>query len=102
VLQVLERFNHPVSIVTKSAGVLRDLDILQSLAQRNLVRVHLSITTLDAALARVMEPRAAAPARRLAAVEALAPHSGRFAEPVAPPVSNLRPKGRRKRGNVEF
>jgi DNA repair photolyase len=72
VLQVLERFNHPVSIVTKSAGVLRDLDILQSLAQRNLVRVHLSITTLDAALARVMEPRAATPARRLAAVEALA------------------------------
>ena len=71
VLQVLERFNHPVSIVTKSAGVLRDLDILQSLASRNLVRVHLSVTTLDTALARVMEPRAAAPARRLQAVEAL-------------------------------
>ena len=71
VLQVLERFGHPVSIVTKSAGVLRDLDILQSLAARNLVRVHLSVTTLDAALARVMEPRAAAPLRRLQAVEAL-------------------------------
>ena len=71
VLQVLDRFNHPVSIVTKSAGVLRDLDILQSLAERNLVRVHLSVTTLDAALARVMEPRAATPARRLQAVEAL-------------------------------
>ena len=71
VLQVLDRFNHPVSIVTKSAGVLRDLDILQSLAQRNLVRVHLSVTTLDTALARVMEPRAATPARRLQAVEAL-------------------------------
>ncbi len=71
VLQVLDRFNHPVSIVTKSAGVLRDLDILQSLAGRNLVRVHLSVTTLDAALARVMEPRAAAPARRLQAVEML-------------------------------
>ena len=71
VLQVLDRFNHPVSIVTKSAGVLRDLDILQSLAGRNLVQVHLSVTTLDTALARVMEPRAATPARRLAAVEAL-------------------------------
>jgi len=71
VLQVLDRFNHPVSIVTKSAGVLRDLDILQSLAQRDLVCVHLSVTTLDAGLARVMEPRAATPARRLQAVEAL-------------------------------
>lgn len=72
VLQVLDRFNHPVSIVTKSAGVVRDLDILQSLASRNLVRVHLSVTTLDAALARVMEPRAATPARRLQAVDTLA------------------------------
>ena len=61
VLQVLDRFNHPVSIVTKSAGVVRDLDILQSLASRNLVRVYLSVTTLDAKLARCMEPRAATP-----------------------------------------
>ena len=72
VLEVLERFGHPVSIVTKSAGVLRDLDILQRLAQRRLVRVWLSVTTLDAGLARKMEPRAATPARRLAAVTALA------------------------------
>ncbi len=72
VLEVLERYGHPVSIVTKSAGVLRDLDILKRLAARNLVRVHLSVTTLDAALARVMEPRAATPSRRLAAVSALA------------------------------
>ncbi len=72
VLEVLERFGHPLSIVTKSAGVLRDLDILQRLAQRGLVRVWLSVTTLDPALARVMEPRAATPARRLAAVSALA------------------------------
>ncbi len=71
VLEVLERFGHPLSIVTKSAGVLRDLDILQRLAARNLVRVWLSVTTLDPALARVMEPRAATPARRLAAVAAL-------------------------------
>jgi DNA repair photolyase len=72
VLQVLDRFNHPLSIVTKSAGVLRDLDILQSLARRNLVRVYLSVTTLDAALARAMEPRAATPMRRLQAVRDLA------------------------------
>lgn len=72
VLEVLDRFNHPVGVVTKSAGVLRDLDILTSMAQRNLVRVHLSITTLDPRLARVMEPRAATPARRLQAIARLA------------------------------
>jgi DNA repair photolyase len=71
VLEVMERFGHPVSIVTKSAGVLRDMDILQRLAARGLVRVWLSITTLDATLARCMEPRAASPERRLAAVAAL-------------------------------
>lgn len=72
VLEVLERFGHPVGIVTKSAGVLRDLDILQRLAARGLVRVFLSVTTLDAGLARRMEPRAATPERRLSAIAALA------------------------------
>jgi DNA repair photolyase len=71
VLQVLDRFNHPVSIVTKSAGVLRDLDILSSMAARRLARVYVSVTTLDPALARVMEPRAATPARRMHAVAEL-------------------------------
>jgi DNA repair photolyase len=71
VLEVLDRYNHPVGIVTKSAGVLRDLDILSSMAQRNLVRVHMSVTTLDPHLARVMEPRAATPMRRLHAVAEL-------------------------------
>jgi DNA repair photolyase len=71
VLEVLERYGHPLSIVTKSAGVLRDMDILQRLAARGLVRVFLSVTTLDAALARRMEPRAATPERRLAAIAAL-------------------------------
>ena len=71
VLQVLDRYNHPVSIVTKSAGVLRDLDILAPMAKRRLARVYLSITTLDPALARVMEPRAATPARRLHAIAEL-------------------------------
>jgi DNA repair photolyase len=65
VLEVLDRHNHPVSIVTKSAGVLRDLDILSSMAARSLARVYVSVTTLDASLARRMEPRAAAPGRRV-------------------------------------
>jgi DNA repair photolyase len=68
ILEVLERYGHPVGIVTKSALVLRDLDILVRMAQRNLVKVALSVTTLDPHLARVMEPRAATPARRLDAL----------------------------------
>ena len=71
VLEVLDRFNHPLTIVTKSAGVLRDIDILQGMAKRNLVRVCLSVTTLDPALARKMEPRANTPARRLQAIAEL-------------------------------
>ena len=71
VLQVLDRYNHPVGIVTKSAGVLRDLDILTSMAKRRLARVYVSVTTLDAALARRMEPRAATPERRLHAIAEL-------------------------------
>jgi DNA repair photolyase len=72
ILEVLDRYGHPVGIVTKSALVLRDLDILTRMAQRNLVKVALSVTTLDPRLARVMEPRAATPARRLDALGELA------------------------------
>src|SRR5258708_4539131 len=72
ILEVLERAGHPVGIVTKSALILRDLDILTRLAERNLVKVALSVTTLDAKLARTMEPRAATPGPRL---EALRPMS---------------------------
>jgi DNA repair photolyase len=71
-LEVLERFQHPVLAVTKSAGILRDRDILARMAERNLARVALSVTTLDAKLARTLEPRAAAPHRRLAAIRELA------------------------------
>ena len=71
VLEVLLRFRHPVSIVTKSASIVRDLDILGELAKLKLVHVYLSVTTLDPALARVMEPRASAPSLRLRAVSAL-------------------------------
>ena len=72
ILRVLSDFNHPVSIVTKSDGVLADLDLLAGMAARNLAKVYLSITTLDGGLARRLEPRAAAAAKRLAAVHALA------------------------------
>ncbi len=71
ILQVLTKFNHPVSILTKSALITRDLDLLRPMASASIVRTMLSITTLDARLARAMEPRASAPARRLAAVKAL-------------------------------
>jgi DNA repair photolyase len=72
ILEVLNKANHPVSIVTKSAMVVRDIDILSELAAKNLVRVSLSVTTLDRKLARTMEPRASTPTRRLEAVRALA------------------------------
>jgi DNA repair photolyase len=65
ILEVLERAGHPVGIVTKSALVQRDIDILSRMAKRNLVKVALSVTTLDARIARTMEPRAATPLRRL-------------------------------------
>ena len=70
-LEVLDRANHPVTIVTKSSLILRDLDILASMARRNLCSVAISITTLDRNLARVMEPRATTPARRVEAVRLL-------------------------------
>ncbi|API53093.1 radical SAM protein [Rhizobium leguminosarum] len=71
ILEVLNKANHPVSIVTKSAMILRDLDILQEMAAKNLVRVGISVTTLDRKLARTMEPRAATPPRRLETIRTL-------------------------------
>ena len=72
ILRVLSDWNHPVTIVTKGAMVERDLDFLAPMAERGLVHAALSVTTLDPALSRAMEPRAPAPARRLRAIEALA------------------------------
>src|SRR5918911_157994 len=65
ILEVLEAHGHPVGIVTKSALVVRDVDILSRMAERQLAKVAISITTLDPKLARRMEPRAASPAKRL-------------------------------------
>jgi DNA repair photolyase len=72
IIEVLAEFNHPFGIVTKSASVTRDLDLLEPLAEKELVKVALSVTTLDPKIARAMEPRAASPSRRLAAMETLA------------------------------
>ncbi len=72
ILEVLERTSHPVGIVTKSALITRDIDILARMAERQLARVCISITTLDAKIARAMEPRAPTPTKRLDAVRQLA------------------------------
>jgi DNA repair photolyase len=72
ILEVLRDFRHPVAIVTKSPLILRDLDILSEMARMGLAKAALSVTTLDRELARVMEPRAGTPTRRLQAVEGLA------------------------------
>jgi DNA repair photolyase len=71
ILEVLEQAGHPVGIVTKSALVARDIDILSRLAKRNLAKVAISVTSLDPKLARTMEPRAPTPQRRLEALKAL-------------------------------
>ncbi len=71
VLQVAQRFNQPMGMITKSALVMRDLDILAPMAERHLAKVAISLTTLDPKLARIMEPRAAAPHRRLETIRTL-------------------------------
>jgi DNA repair photolyase len=71
ILEILDKANHPVVIVTKSALILRDIDILKSMAERGLVKVGISVTTLDRKLARTMEPRASTPAKRLEAIKTL-------------------------------
>ena len=72
VLEVLQRFNHPLSIITKSVLIARDADILGAMGREGLASALVSITTLDRKLARAMEPRASAPAKRLEAISRLA------------------------------
>lgn len=83
-LEVLERCRHPFTLVTKSAGVERDLDLLTRAAERHQVYTMVSVTTLDADLCRKLEPRAAAPWRRLQAVRRLADAGVPVAVNVAP------------------
>jgi DNA repair photolyase len=89
VLEVLDKANHPVVIVTKSALILRDIDILKSMAERGLVKVGISVTTLDRKLARSMEPRASTPARRLEAIKSLSEAGVPVAVMMAPVIPAL-------------
>jgi len=91
ILETLWRARHPVSIVTKSNLVLRDLDIIAPMAREGLIRVSVSVTTLDRSLARKMEPRAPTPARRLEAIEKLAAAgvpTGVMVAPIVPAVND--------------
>ncbi|HWA59729.1 MAG TPA: PA0069 family radical SAM protein [Caulobacteraceae bacterium] len=72
VIETLSRFSHPFSIITKSALIARDVDLMGPMGQANLVRAAVSVTSLDRSLARAMEPRAATPERRLWAIRQLA------------------------------
>lgn len=71
ILDVMERWRHPVALITKSQLIIRDIDILARLAERGLAKAAISVTTLDRRIARMMEPRAAAPHRRIEAIRML-------------------------------
>ena len=72
VVELLHRCDHPLAIVTKGSGVERDIELLAPMAQKSLAAVYVTITTLDARLARILEPRASAPYRRLRTIRTLA------------------------------
>lgn len=91
VLEVLYEHRHPVGIVTKSSLIERDLDLLAAMAKLRLVRVFISIGTLDPNVARLLEPRATAPWRRIEAIRTLTSHGvdcGVFVAPVIPFVTD--------------
>ena len=89
ILEVLQAASHPFSVITKSALIARDLDILGPMGAARLAKVAVSITTLDRKLARVMEPRAATPERRLWAVEALSKSGVNVSVMFAPVIPGL-------------
>ncbi len=89
ILEVLDAASHPVTIVTKSALVTRDIDILSRMAERGLAKVAVSVTTMDRALARAMEPRASTTSRRLEALRALSEAGVPTSVLVAPVVPGL-------------
>jgi DNA repair photolyase len=101
VLEVLLETGHPCTIVTKNAGVERDLDLLVEMARRNLVFVAVSVTTLDNRLAAKLEPRASAPHRRLQAIARLSAAgvaTGVFAAPIIPAINDRDLEGILERG----
>lgn len=89
ILETLARHRHPLSIITKNAMILRDLDLLAPLAAARLARVFISVTTLDPTLARRLEPRASAPAARLRAIRALSSAGIQVGAMVAPIIPGL-------------
>jgi DNA repair photolyase len=91
-LEVLLRYGHPLTIVTKGSLILRDLDLLSQLAERRLVSVYISLTTLDDELKRILEPRAAAPAARLRAIRVLRENRipvGVLCSPMIPMINDM-------------
>ncbi|MEK6594072.1 MAG: PA0069 family radical SAM protein [Pseudomonadota bacterium] len=92
ILEVLAECEHPLTIVTKSALIERDLDLLAPMARKRLVHVFVSVTTLDRVLARRLEPRAAAPARRLEALQRLSAAGVPVGVMVAPVIPALNDK----------
>lgn len=88
-LEVLAEYRNPVAVVTKNHLVTRDIDLLSELARYDAAAVYLSVTTLDTQLQRVMEPRTSIPARRLAAIEALARAGVPVGVMVAPVIPGL-------------
>lgn len=91
VLELCLEVGHPVTITTKSARVLGDIDLLQELAQRGLTAVSISVTSLDAKLSGILEPCASSPAKRLAALEALAKagvHTNVSVSPIIPAITD--------------
>lgn len=91
ILEVLQEFHHPFTIVTKSSLILRDLDILSDMALKQLCSVHISVTTLDNELKRKLEPRTASPAARLSTLQALAQSgipSGVLVAPIIPKIND--------------
>ena len=92
IIEVLAKHSHPLTIVTKSHLVQRDMDLLQELAERSLVQVFISVTTLDAGLANKLEPRASSPFRRIQTIEKLVEAgipTGLLLAPVIPAVNDM-------------
>jgi DNA repair photolyase len=89
IMEVLQEARHPFGLVTKSSGVERDLDLIAPMAQQGLAAVYVTITTLDAELARTLEPRAAAPHRRLRILRTLAEHGVPCGVSLAPQIPFL-------------
>ena len=86
VIEVLQHARHPFSVITKSSGIERDLDLLVPLSKAGLAAAYITITTLDGELARKMEPRAASPQRRLRTIRALAQNGVPVGVSVAPQI----------------